>query len=253
MRTPAIVRYGWALVLLWRRSSRTVAGQPFSELANSVTESVETASRSAAHALPLRLNEELLIGRGTLRACYLHPKDENLIIKVALPGRKGGADANLKELKSYRQMCGRHGHIDHISHIHGFVATDRGEGLVCDCIRDSSGEIARTIWDIVVNQDTCDIDHIVEVARTLCDYLIAHDLFLFDINLKNIVLRRARDDSYRAYAVDLKGPYDNKEFLQLSSRITFLGRRKLKRRSQQLLERIVQFREQRHELKNLAG
>jgi hypothetical protein len=50
----------------------------------------------------------------------------------------------------------------------------------------------------------------------------------------------------------LKGPYDNKEFLQLSSHITFLGRRKLKRRAAQLLDRIVQFREQREQLKKLG-
>jgi hypothetical protein len=133
------------------------------------------------------------------------------------------------------------------------VETDKGKGLVCDCIRDSSGEIARTIWDIVVYEEACDIAHILEVARALCDYLIANDLFLFDINLKNIVLRKSRDNVYRAYAVDLKGPYDNKEFLQLSSRITFLGRKKLNRRTKQLLERIVQFREQREQLKNLAS
>jgi hypothetical protein len=90
---------------------------------------------------------------------------------------------------------------------------------------------------------------IQEAALALCSYLIANDLFLFDINLKNIVLRRMPDNSCRAYAIDLKGPYDNKEFLQLSSRIKFFGRKKLKRRSQQLLERIVQFREQRELLK----
>ena len=200
----------------------------------------------------ITLDDNLMIGRGTLRACYLHPQNKTLIIKVGLAGSVGGDDANRKEFLSYQKLRQRHENLDHISHCHGFVETDRGEGLVCDCIRDSSGEIARTIWDIVVYEEYCDIDNILEVARTLCDYLIANDLFLFDINLKNIVLRKSRDNLYRAYAVDLKGPYDNKEFLQLSSRVTFLGRKKLKRRTKQLLERIVQFREQREQLKNLA-
>ena len=56
------------------------------------------------------------------------------------------------------------------------------------------------------------------------------------------------DATLQAWAIDLKGPYDNKEFLQLSSRIPFLGRRKLRRRTRQLLERIVLFREQRASL-----
>lgn len=199
--------------------------------------------------LMITLDENSLIGCGTLRACYLHPRDNELIVKVGLPGRQGGDDANHKEFMSYEKIRQSHEELHHISHCHGFEETDRGEGLICDCIRDFNGDIAKTIWDIVVHQETCDIDEIQEAALTLCKYLIANDLFLFDINLKNIVLRRMQDGSCRAYAVDLKGPYDNKEFLQLSSRIKFLGRKKLKRRSQQLLERIVQFREQRELLK----
>ena len=209
------------------------------------------SGNSPDSAQMITLNNNLLVGRGTLRACYLHPEDETLVIKVGRADRVGGNDANQKEYSSYQKIFQRHEKLDHISRCHGFVETDRGQGLVCDCIRDSSGEISQTIWEIVVYDDACDIGNILEVARTLCDYLIAHDLFLFDINLKNIVLRRDRDYRYRAYAIDLKGPYDNKEFLQLSSRITFLGRQKLKRRTKQLLERIVQFREQREELKNL--
>ena len=200
----------------------------------------------------ITLDDKLLVGRGTLRACYQHPEDETLIIKVGRSDQDGGIDANRKEFLSYQKIRERHVKLDHISHCHGFIETDRGQGLVCDCIRDSNGEIAKTIWDIVVYEEDCDIDKILKTARTLCDYLISQDLFLFDINLKNIVLREGSDNSYRAYAIDLKGPYDNKEFLQLSSRITFLGRRKLKRRAQQLFERIVQFREQREELKKLA-
>ncbi|MGI9538187.1 MAG: YrbL family protein [Desulfocapsaceae bacterium] len=197
------------------------------------------------------LDDSSLIGSGTLRACYLHPQNEKLIIKVGLPDRVGGEEANRKELLSYQKIRQSHAELDHISHCHGLAETNRGAGLVCDCIRDGNGDIAKTIWDVVVYQETCDIDELLEVAATLCDYLIANDLFLFDINLKNIVLKRMENNTYRAYAIDLKGPYDNKEFLQLSSRIKFLARKKLKRRSKQLLERIVQFREQRNQLKEL--
>ena len=198
----------------------------------------------------ITLDENSLIGHGTLRACYLHPQNRELIIKVGLPGRQGGDDANRKEFMSYKKIRQSHERLHHISHCHGFVDTDRGEGLVCDCIRNSNGDIAKTIWEIVVYQETCNIAEIQEAALTLCNYLIANDLFLFDINLKNIVLKRMQDKSCRAYAIDLKGPFDNKEFLQLSSRIKLLGRKKLKRRSQQLLERIIQFRAQRELLKN---
>ena len=200
--------------------------------------------------LNMQKAEDLYGRAGQLEWAGKARQNKELIIKVGLPGRQGGDDANRKEFMSYKKILQSHERLHHISHCHGFVDTDRGEGLVCDCIRDSNGDIAKTIWDIVVYQETCNIAEIQEAALTLCNYLIANDLFLFDINLKNIVLKRMQDKSCRAYAIDLKGPFDNKEFLQLSSRIKLLGRKKLKRRSQQLLERIIQFRAQRELLKN---
>jgi len=200
----------------------------------------------------IALDDQDLIGRGTLRACYRHPGHEDLVIKVPLPGSPGGDDANRKELASYRLFVRKHRELRHISRCHDFIETDTGRGLVCDCIRDYNGAVSKTIWDIVVHRDTCNVDAVLEAAGEFCEYLIAHDIFLFDINLKNIVLQVQKDARWQAWAIDLKGPHDNKEFLQLSSRFTFLGRRKLKRRTKQLLERIVQFREQRESLKELS-
>ncbi len=200
----------------------------------------------------IALDDQDLIGRGTLRACYRHPDHDYLVIKVPLPGSPDGDDANRKELASYRLLVRTHREISHISRCHDFIETDAGPGLVCDCIRDFDGAVSKTIWDIVIHRDTCNMDVVLEAAGEFCEYLIANDIFLFDINLKNIVLQVQEDARWQAWAIDLKGPYDNKEFLQLSSRFTFLGRRKLKRRTKQLLERIVQFREQRESLKELS-
>ena len=66
-------------------------------------------------------------------------------------------------------------------------------------------------------------------------------LALFDLNLKNIALSRQSDNTYRPIILDLKGRYDNKEFIPLSSYIGFLARKKRARRVQQLIERISRF------------
>lgn len=197
------------------------------------------------------LDHNLLIGRGTLRTCYRYPDKSEMVIKVQIPDQADGNSANQKEWKSYQKLIQSHSEIDHISHCHGFIATNRGPGLICDCIRDADERVSDTLWDIVVYQEDCDLDYVVKVADKFCMYLIINDIFLFDINLKNIAYQKLHDGSYKPYAIDLKGPFDNKEFLQLSSRIKFLGRRKLKRRARQLLERIVLFREQRESLKTV--
>jgi hypothetical protein len=200
--------------------------------------------------LMIQLDDNLLIGSGTLRACYQFPEKPDLVVKVPLPDASGGDDANRKEWRSYRQITRMLSEIDHISRCRGFVDTDRGQGLICDCIRDHDGQVSETLLDIVVYREGCDLDYLVEVAEHFCNYLIANDLFLFDINMKNIACQRLRDGTYKPFAIDLKGPLDNQEFLQLSSRIKFLGRKKLKRRARQLLERIVTFHAQRESLKS---
>lgn len=199
----------------------------------------------------IHLDDNLLIGRGTLRACYSHPDSDELVIKVPLPNTPAGEDANEKEMKSYRQISRIHPELRQISRCHGFVETDAGNGLLCDCIRDHDGAVSKTVWDIVVHHDSCDMEALLATVARFCKYLIENDIFLFDINLKNVALQARKDAGWLAWAIDLKGPYDNKEFLQLSSRITFLGRWKLRRRTKELLERIVIFREQRESLKGL--
>lgn len=197
------------------------------------------------------LNNNLLIGRGTLRASYLHPENSAFIIKVPADGQDSGIQANHKELKGYRRLVRQHGQLDCISHCHTIIETSLGPGLVCDCIRDEDGAVSKTIWDLVIYQDVCDIDYLQQVAGKFCELLIARDIFLFDINLKNIAMKRLVDGSCQPYAIDLKGPYDNNEFLGLSSHIKFLARRKLKRRSAQLLTRIAEYRQRRDELRRL--
>jgi len=187
---------------------------------------------------PLILSDELLINRGRGRLCYRHPVDRSLVIKVpAGPGSAAQA-ANRKEWRGYRDLIRRHGRLPCVSHCHGFAATDRGIGLICDCIRDADGAIARSIYDIIVYDDACDIERILAVADSFGRFLLEHDIRLFDLNPKNIALVQEQDGGYRAVALDLKGRFDNNEFVPLSSYIGFFARRKMRRRTRQLLERI---------------
>jgi len=183
-----------------------------------------------------------LISSGTGRVCYLHPTNPNRVIKLPAGGKKEALQANMRELKGYQLLIREHVDLCCISHCYGFVETDRGTGLVCDCIRDDNGEISKTIRDIVVCEDGCDIDSILQVAEKLCDLLISKNIFLFDLNLGNIVLRRMHTGAFQAVVIDLKGRYENHEFIPLSSYLKYFARKKLKRRCDQLMDRILVYR-----------
>jgi hypothetical protein len=200
---------------------------------------------------PLRLAEELLISRGRNRLCYHHPSDPALVVKVPAGLDKTQVEANAREYRGYQDLVRRHGMISCISHCHGFVATDRGPGLLCDCVRNEDGSPAETIWDLLVHHEECDLPSILAVAEAFCQQLVTHDIRLFDLNPKNIALSRRCNGTYAAVALDLKGRFDNNEFIPFSTYSRFFARRKLVRRSRQLLDRIVLYRENRHRYRHL--
>ncbi len=199
----------------------------------------------------LCLSDELIINRGRERTCYRHPKNNKLVIKVSTSGKK--AEANHNELKGYRILRQEGIDLSFISHCYGFVNTDQGQGLVCDCIRDDDGTISKTIWDIVVFQDDCDVKHVIEVAETFCNFLISNRIWIFDLNLKNIVLKQLTDGTCKPYIIDLKGRYVNNELIPFSRYIPYLSLQKLRRRSSQLLQRIADYHQRRGELQMLEG
>ncbi len=194
------------------------------------------------------LDEDKFINCGTLRASYQHPENPALLIKVPVGTRKEREQANLKEMKGYHALMREHTDLFCISHCYGFVSTNRGRGLVCDCIRDDAGTVSKTIWDVIVTQDDCDVDYIMAVAREFCHMLLSRRIYIFDINLKNIVVKLHHDGTYEPFVIDLKGRFDNKELFQLSSHIEYFSRKKLERRCRQLLERIPVHRTRRKEM-----
>jgi hypothetical protein len=196
----------------------------------------------------ITLYDSLLINQGRTRACYRHPSDKALVIKVPAGDKNSLNRSNIKELRGYQALMREQIDLFCISHCYGFVTTSRGRGLVCDCIRDDDGKISKTIWDIIVYQDDCDVAYIQKVVEDFCRFLIQRDTRLFDLNLKNIVLRRQNDDSYQPFVIDLKGRFDNKEAIPVSTYFHYFAKKKMARRTRQLMERIPVYRNMRREL-----
>lgn len=195
----------------------------------------------------LNLQKELLISSGTLRRCYRHPEQERLVVKVPLESREIFQQANQKEWRNYQLLLKKHKSLRRVAHCHGFVETNLGRGLQCDCICDNDGNRSPTLWDMVVCQEECDMPVILEAVQEFCRYLQENGIMLFDLNLKNIAMQRQADGSLKCIAIDLKGALDNNEIIPLSSYFHYFGMKKLRRRCNQLLERTVLYRETREQ------
>jgi len=183
------------------------------------------------------LKNAKLLGEGMERICYLHPENENQVVKIPQKAGENGSRQNEFEFRSYRYILKRTPEITCISKCYGFTKTDMGEGLVCQCIRDWNGAISRSLHDILLEKHDYDYAKILYAVSHFGSYLIENNVQLFDLNVKNLVVQINEND-YTVISIDLKGRYANNEFLPFSTYIPFFSRRKLKRRYTQLLERI---------------
>ncbi len=204
-----------------------------------------------SRATKVHLSGRNPLSRGMERECYEHPTDPGLVIKIPLSSRHRKCQANDDELRGYQLLKSDNIPLDFISHCYGYIDTDLGKGLLCDCIRDDNGEVSLTLWDLLIDQDDCDVRYIKKVIQQLCDDLIKYQVWIFDLNLKNIVLRKNRDGFYQPFIIDLKGRSANTELIPLSRYIPYFSLKKLKRRSRQLIERISDYYQRRDELRHV--
>jgi len=194
----------------------------------------------------INLQTARILGKGMERICYLHPTDSRLVIKIPQKEKEGSAHQNCLELKSYARISRKHGDIDCIAKCYGFIDTNLGEGLVCDCVRDYSGEISASLYEILVWEKDYTYNEIVRCVRVFCDFLFERNIQLFDLNAQNIVIKRTQKDEYRAVSIDLKGRYANNEFIPLSTYFPYFSRKKIQRRTKQLFARMEYFRQNGH-------
>ena len=183
------------------------------------------------------------------RACYLHPEDEDKVIKIVrLQTTSRKKQTNWQEWQHYQYLLKQHGKLDLINECYGFIKTDLGEGLVWKCVRDDSGEISNTVTNIMKSPDGYDLEKVAKVLDHFCGVLIEKNIQLFDLNPSNVMIRICPDGSYQAVSADIKGRYANYEFIPISTYIPFFSRRKLTRRCRGLTDRYGNFQRKREAL-----
>ncbi|PHR27737.1 MAG: hypothetical protein COA36_08680 [Desulfotalea sp.] len=192
------------------------------------------------------LDETLLINQGTVRACYHHPHNSSLAIKVPMGCKKDREQANQIELNGYQALMREHKDLSCISHCYGIEPTNHGDGLVCDCICDSDGSVSKSILDLIHSDPPPNLPYVKKVVQELVKYILENNIHIFDLNLKNIVLQQQSDTTYKPIIIDLKGGYELKEFIPLAKYIPYFRRKKLERRCRQLLERTDRYCQKRN-------
>ena len=177
------------------------------------------------------------IGVGRERACYVHPEDPRLAIKIPT----GTVTAQTeRDIKAYKRLKNR-GLVEnhHLPKYHGLCETSIGRGIVVELIRNYDGEIARPLnWYLAQGVPVEEFDtYLEELKQFFLQNLI---IFNHDMQTGNLLFQKTSMGSARLVVIDGLGDTVALDWLD---NIPFLVRRKINRRWKRFIRRLQRSQE----------
>ena len=131
----------------------------------------------------LILDKSLLIGTGRDRACYQHPTNPSLCIKVALTAEK----QSIRERNYLNFLKKKNRDLTYISQYIGTLDTNLGKGHVFELARDENDNIAPTLNTAIQNKQI-EFNEVEELVNQLKTYLYTQNICAYDLSPNNIVV-----------------------------------------------------------------
>jgi hypothetical protein len=183
------------------------------------------------------------IGTGRERACYIHPEDPRLAIKMPMGTV---SDQTLRDLKFYRKLKKRGiKGIPHVPDFHGLCETNLGRGIVVDLIRNYDGEISRPLnWYLAQGVPIEEFEqYLEELKQSFLQNLIICN---HDMTIGNLLFQKSSIRTAQLVAIDGLGDAVAIDWLDY---FPFLVRRKINRRWKRFMEHI----DRTHEVRQQRG
>jgi len=167
-----------------------------------------------------------MISHGSVRACYYHPMNNSLCVKVAL--KKKHNKLLQKEIKNnllFQKTIG-----PYVPRYYKLVKTNKGLGLTSDLIYDDNNHLSPRLCDWL--RQGKHLTH--ELTTQFDDFfarLLKYHLWFYDFNDENFLIRTHKNKHY-LYFVDTKSlnRHNSWSTLKLEYFIPFLARRRMLRR-----------------------
>jgi hypothetical protein len=178
--------------------------------------------------LMISLPDNLYLGKGRTRECFLDPRDPSKCIKVDFSSK--GYHQTAKEARYYQKLLKIKPALeyDFIPHFHGMEETDRGLGGVFDLIRDEdTDEVSLTLGHYLRDGTVALEQKLWSTALTeFLGRLMATGVIVRDLNPGNLCARKRSDGTIQLVAIDGIG---HRDFIPLCDYFLRFARRKLQR------------------------
>ncbi len=169
-----------------------------------------------------------LISHGRVRACYYHPKNNRLCVKVAL--KKTHNKLLKKEIKNNRLFQKT---IDpYVPRYYKLVQTNKGLGLITDLVYDDDNRLSPRLTDWVRSGKKITKEMVAQFDDFFTR-LLRYKLWFYDFNNENFLIRTHKGKQY-VYFVDTKSlnRHNSWSTLKLEYFLPFFARRRMQRRIQ---------------------
>lgn len=149
----------------------------------------------------IELREELFLGKGGERLVYIHPNDDNRIIKILKSGLIKHNFQNELELKYYNFLTKNNVDFSHITKCFGYVDTNFGKGLVFERVVDFDGKNSKLLKNCLQeNIFTKDQEKIL--LDDLKKYLEDNEILFIDCSSHNVFCKKVSSDKYTLIIYD---------------------------------------------------
>jgi hypothetical protein len=176
----------------------------------------------------IQLTEDLYLGKGRTRECFVDPRDPSKCIKVDFADK--GYKQTFKEAKYYQKLLRIRPNLvyDFIPAFYGLVETDRGLGGVFDLVRDEvSDEVSLTLGHYLRDGTVAREQEKWDTALSqFLNRLMQTGVIVRDLNPGNLCARKLKDGSIQLIAIDGIG---HRDFIPLCDYFLRIARRKLRR------------------------
>ena len=149
----------------------------------------------------IELDKEFLLGEGGERLVYIHPNDNNKVIKILKKGLKKHNFQNELEFKYYNFLTKKNRDFSNITKCFGYVDTNLGKGLVFERVIDYDGKDSK-YFKYYLKKHFFSEDQEKNLLNELKIFLVNNQILFIDCNTQNIFCKKLSEDKYKLIIYD---------------------------------------------------
>ncbi len=146
------------------------------------------------------LDKSVYLAKGSERICFVHPNDENKIIKIIYQ-QKSTNNQNELEYKYYKYLENKKVSFSNLSKCYGFIETNLGEGLVFERIRNYDRSTSLSLREYLQKKIfSCKEEK--NLLNKLKNYLEINNILFVDATSVNILVKEVSKTEKKLVIID---------------------------------------------------